>query len=351
MKRLKMNTPKQPPNPAFPHPLVGHGRFTYEARADWARLPQGASWPEVPGVAIDSKDRVYAFHRGKDPVMVFDRDGTFLYSWGEGCFGRAHGITIGPDDGVYCADDFSHVVEKYTPEGKFLFRLGTKGRPSDTGVINNDHRTIRRVGAPFNLPTNVALAPGGEIYVSDGYGNCCVHKFSPDGRLLLSWGTPGGGPGQFRVPHGIAVNRDGLVFVADRENSRIQIFSPTGKFLHEWRDVARPCDIAFDAAGNVFVAEAGFRAAMGSDPIPPAPGATGARVSIFDLGGSLLARWGGGENPTAPGDFFMAHDISVDSHGDVYVAEVFPNEDRAGRKASDHHFLQKFSLKKPDVKG
>ena len=342
-----MDTSTKSTSSATPGPLVGHGGFTYEAKADWARLPGGGAWEEGAGVATDSKDRVYVFHRGKgDPVMVFDRDGTFLHSWGQGFFSRPHGITIGPDDAVYCTDDLGHTVGKYTTEGKLLLRLGTKDQPSDTGVTNMDYLTIRRVGGPFNYPTNVALSPTGEIYVTDGYGNARVHKFSPDGRLLLSWGTPGGGPGQFRIPHGIGVSPDGIVFVADRENNRIQIFAPSGRFLHEWRDLARPTGVAIDAAGHVYVSELAFRGGVRVNSFAPTPDATGARVSVFDMGGALLTRWGGGVNPGAPGDFFAAHDICFDSHGDLYVAEVFPKQDRVRFKASDLHFLQKFTLRK-----
>src|SRR4051812_19539707 len=193
--------------------------YGYTADDHWAKLPPGYAWPEVAGVATDSRDRVFVFNRGRNPVMIFDRDGTFLSTWGEGVFVRPHGICIGPDDSVYCTDDGDHTVRKFTPEGGLLFTLGTSGKPSDTGATSMDFRTIQRAGAPFHYPCNVALSPLGELYVCDGYGNARIHKFTPDGRLLLSWGEPGSGPGQFRIPHGIAVDSDGIVFVADRENS------------------------------------------------------------------------------------------------------------------------------------
>jgi DNA-binding beta-propeller fold protein YncE len=322
---------------------VGQGPFCYTANAGWAQQPPGWSWPEVPGVATDSRDRVYVFNRGEHPLMVFDRDGKFLSSWGEGVFVRPHGITIGPEDAVYCTDDHDHTVRKFTPEGRLLLTLGTSGRPSDTGATSMDFRTIRHSGPPFHYPTNVALAPGGELYVTDGYGNARVHRFAPDGRLLSSWGEPGGGPGQFRVPHGIAVDRRGTVFVADRENSRIQLFSPDGEYLGEWTDVARPCQVTFDATGNLFVAELGFRAGMWPGTSPPSPDATGGRVSVFDPNGKLLVRWGGGADPEAPGDFFAPHDICTDSHGDVYVGEVcFSAGGNRGVVSPQCHALQKF---------
>jgi DNA-binding beta-propeller fold protein YncE len=268
-----------------------------------------------------------------------------LESWGEGLFARPHGITIGPDDCVYCTDDLDHTVKKFTPDGRLLLTLGTSGRPSDTGATSIDFRTIRYAGAPFYFPTNVAIGTNGEIFVTDGYGNARVHKFAPDGTLLLSWGEPGSEPGQFRVPHGIAIDQRGVIYVADRENSRIQLFSPTGKFIEQWTGIARPCQVAFDRTGNLYVAELGYRAGMWPGTTPPSPDATGGRVSIFDSAGLLIARWGGGDNPTAPGDFFAPHDIRVDSRGDLYVSEVVMSAGgNRGLVAPDCHSLQKFKL-------
>jgi DNA-binding beta-propeller fold protein YncE len=322
---------------------VTAGPFTFDADPDWARRPPGYAWPEVAGVAVDRHDRVYVFNRGEHPVVVFDRDGSFVQAWGEGVFVRPHGITVGPDDMVWCVDDGDHTVKKFTPDGRLLLTLGTSGRPSDTGATSIDFRTIRHAGPPFHFPTNVAFSPEGELYVADGYGNARVHKFTRDGRLLLSWGEPGDGPGQFRVPHGIAVDRAGTVYVADRENSRIQLFTPTGAFLGAWTDVARPCQVAFDS-GEVFVAELGYRAGMWPGTEAPSPDATGGRVSVFDTAGRLLARWGGGANPTAAGDFFAPHDICVGGHGDVDVAEVVWSAGaRRGLVSPDCHALQKFA--------
>jgi DNA-binding beta-propeller fold protein YncE len=317
-------------------------RAGYRADASWARLPAGWTWTEVADVATDSRDRVFVFARGEHPVLVFDRDGAFLYGWGEGLFARPHGIWIGPDDAVYCTDDHDHTVRKFTPEGRLLLTLGTSGRPSDTGATSVDYRTIRRAGPPFHYPTNLALAPTGEMYVPDGYGNARVHKFAADGRLLFSWGEPGAGPGQFHLPHGVAVDEQGTVYVADRENSRIQLFDPQGGYLGQWTDVARPCQV-FVAGGLVYVAEVGFRAGMWPGTVAPTPDASGGRVSVFDAQGQLRKRWGGGDDPCAPGDFFAPHGICVDSHGDVYVAEVVMSAGgNRGVVPPDCHALQKF---------
>jgi DNA-binding beta-propeller fold protein YncE len=317
--------------------------FGYRANDRWAQLPAGWSWGEVVGVAADSRDRVYVFSRGEHPVTVFDRDGAFLASWGEGLFTRPHGLFIGPDDSVYCTDDCGHTVRKFTPDGRLLLTLGTSGRPSDTGATSMDFRTIVRAGPPFHYPTNLALSPSGEMYVSDGYGNARVHTFAPDGRFLFSWGAPGGGPGQFHLPHGIAVDSQGIVYVADRENSRIQRFAPDGAYLSEWTDVARPCQVFIDRAGDVYVAELGFIAGMWPGTTAPGPDPPGGRLSVFDRRGELLARWGGGRNPCAPGDFFAPHGICVDSHGDIYVGEVvMSGGGNRGLVSLDCHSLQKF---------
>src|SRR5262249_55739534 len=133
--------------------IIGQGAFRYQARPDWAQLPAGWSFVEVVGVATDSADRVYVFNRGQHPLVVFDRDGRFLRSWGEGQFVRPHGITIGPDDAIYCVDDVGHAVYKFTAEGQMLAKLGS-GQPSDTGARGFDYRTIARAAGPFNCPTN-----------------------------------------------------------------------------------------------------------------------------------------------------------------------------------------------------
>jgi DNA-binding beta-propeller fold protein YncE len=278
-------------------------------------------------------------------VVVLSRDGEFLHSWGEGAFQRAHGITIGPDDMVWCVDDYDHTVKKFSTDGLLQGTLGVSGRFSDTGATTVDFRTIRRSGPPFNFPTNLAIGPAGDLYVSDGYGNARVHRFSPDGRLIASWGEPGGEPGHFRIPHGIAVDPQGRAYVADRENSRIQRFSSEGDYLDEWSDVARPCEVFVDRCGIVYVAELGYRAGMWPGTTAPHHGATGGRVSIFDGEGRLLARFGGGDNPCAPGDFFAPHDIWVDSRGDLYVSEVVMSAGgNRGMVSRDCHTVQKFVL-------
>ncbi len=292
--------------------LYGTGKYTYELVDGWAKCPEGFSFFDVCGLSIDSQDRVYILSRSAHPVMVFDREGNLLTSWGEGFFKRAHGTCVGPDGVVYCTDDKDHTVRKFTPEGNLLQVLGSKDQPSDTGYVQQPRlaeslATIRRGGPPFNRPTGVALSSSGEIYVSDGYGNARVHKFTPDGTLLFSWGEPGDAPSQFRLPHSIWVDKQERVWVVDRENNRIQIFNAQGEFLTQWTDLSRPTDIFIDDEETVYVSE-----------LSPRRG-----VSIFTIDGKLLARWSSQQEEDKETALFLApHAIAVDSRGDLYVGEV-----------------------------
>jgi len=326
--------------------IFGEGKHRYELAEGWEQLPKGWTHGDVTGVATDSQDRVYVFNRSEHPVIVYDRDGRFLGSWGEGVFRRAHGITITAGDVVWCTDDKDHTVRKFTADGKLLQTLGTRDRPSDTGYVDSSGPssllTIRRGAGPFNRPTKVAAAPNGDLYISDGYGNARVHRFSAAGELLQSWGEPGDGIGQFNLPHAVWVHTDGRVFVCDRENDRIQIFSPTGEYLGAWTNVARPGDLFIDRENQVYVAEmslqAGERTMAGRLITRTCP----SQISVRDLDGNVLSSWGG-PDPYAPGSFAAAHGLCVDSHGDVYVGEVAQTAlGRAGKYRPDFVSLQKF---------
>jgi DNA-binding beta-propeller fold protein YncE len=313
----------------------------------WEQLPSGFTHGDCVGVGVDAQDNVYLLTRTQSRVIVYSREGAFLRSWGEGLFtARTHGLTVGPDGRVYCVDEGNHCVYVFTSVGDVLTTIGTRGVAADTGYDGHSAESIRG-GLPFNRPTNLAVAPSGDLYISDGYGNCRVHRFSASGALIQSWGEPGTGPGQFILPHGIRVAADGRVLVADRENDRIQIFSPDGEFLEQWTDVQRPTNIAIDGAGTIYVSELwwriGQRSPVHGEIVEDRPG----RVSVFDATGRLLARWGGPDR-CAPGNFVAPHDICVDSQGDLYVAEV--TETFAGREGlvpPDCHTLQKFQRSHP----
>jgi hypothetical protein len=323
---------------------VGAGSHRYCVVEGWPQLPAGMTVQEVVAVACDSEGRVYVFNRGSHPIMIFDRTGKFVDSFPSDLFAHPHGITVGPDNTVYCVDDFDHTVKVFSPTGQSLLVLGKSGEFSNTGAVTIDYRTVERSGPPFNYPTDLAVAPSGDLYVTDGYGNARVHQFSPDGNLLASWGESGAGPGQFQVPHGIAISGDGIVYVADRENCRIQRFDLQGHFIDQWTDVVRPTEVFVTGDGTVYVAELGARAGRWPG-WPDAPvDAIGGRLSIFDSGGQLLARWGGGDSPCAPGDFFAPHDVWVDRFGDIYVSEVVWSAGaNKGAVSPQCHTLQKFS--------
>jgi hypothetical protein len=289
--------------------IVGTGDFKYRIVEDWAKLPDGWSFKEVGAVGVDAKDNVYVFNRGDHPMMVFDRDGKFLRSWGEGEYPRAHGVHIGPDESIYLTDDGGHFVRKCRLEdGKVLLELGVPGQPAPY-----------MSGEPFHRCTHTALSPKGEIYVSDGYGNARVHKYSPDGKLLMSWGEPGTDPGQFNIVHNICCDADGWVYVADRENHRVQVFDGNGKYEAQWNNMHRPSGLYLEPGkqGRMYIGEIGPDMAVNIE-LPNC----GPRVSIYSHQGELLARLGHMHAGLATGQFISPHGISVDSRGDIYVGEV-----------------------------
>jgi DNA-binding beta-propeller fold protein YncE len=274
---------------------AGTGKYTYNVIQDWAKLPSGETFAMVSAVATDAQDRVYGFQRKEPPIVVFDRNGNFLSSWGNGAFLFAHGIFIA-NDTVYLTDRDSSVCLMYTLDGKPIQMLGRHGVHSDTGC-EKPGDLVPRAAGPFNYPSELVPAPSGDLYVSDGYRNARVHRFTWDGQLKKSWGEPGKtAPGQFHLPHSLIVAHD-KVYVCDRENHRIQVFDMDGKFLELWTDIQRPMDISVDRDGMLVVSEGSVNNSS-------------ARISILDTAGKVLSRF----DCRGPG-----HGSWVDSHGDIYV--------------------------------
>jgi hypothetical protein len=241
-------------------------------------------------------------------MIVFDREGNFVRSWGEGVFRNPHGLHIGPDDALYCTDDGDHTVRKFTPEGKLLLELGIPGKPAPY-----------MSGDPFHRCTHTALSPKGEIYVADGYGNAHVHKYSPDGKLLRTWGGPGCDPGQFNIVHNICCDADGWVYVADRENHRVQVFDGNGKYETQWNNMHRPCALWMEPRKHplCYIGELG--------PVIPINRKVpnlGPRISVVTHKGELIARVGELGDGLGPDQFIAPHGLAIDSRGDMYVGEV-----------------------------
>jgi hypothetical protein len=291
--------------------MLGEGNFKYEVSGkNWGNLPDDWVYKEATAVAVNSNDQVYVFNRGTHPMIIFDRSGDVDSYWGDGVFANPHGVTIGPDDEVYCIDNGDSTIRKFTSDGKLLLTLGTPHKPS-----------TKMSGEPFNRPTHLAIDKRtGELYVSDGYSNARVHKYAPDGQYLFSWGESGTGEGQFNIVHNIDTDKDGWVYVADRENHRIQVFSSDGKYETQWGNLSRAAAIYIDSRGDrelVYIGE--YFCGLGTNDIGTD---LGPRVTIMDTRGNLLGRAGHESYGEEPGRFYSPHGLAVDSHGDIYVAEV-----------------------------
>lgn len=294
---------------AAAEPLAHH-----EVVPDWPALPASHVLGLCAGIGVDSHHRVFVFHRcgrqwstlfAKEPiaaptVSVIDGDsGKLIASWGAGQFNMPHGLTVDHEDHVWLTDVGLHQVFKCTAEGRVLLTLGTRGEPGTDA-------------AHFNLPTDVAVLPDGSFYVSDGYKNTRVVKFTAEGRYESEWGGKGDGPGQFNLPHGIAVDPRGQVYVCDRTNSRIQVFDARGTFIDQWKGphIGRPYGVDVSPDGHVFIIDGGE---------PSLKAVERGRGVELDAKGHVLDSFGsyGG----LPGQFRMGHDIAIGPDGAVYVAE------------------------------
>jgi sugar lactone lactonase YvrE len=270
--------------------IVGQGKFTYERDTSWGRREGGVpQFGVAQGLFGDSKDRVYVFVRSPAPEMlIFNRKGKLLDSWGFGRFKHPHGVWMNDEDELYLTDRDTHLVTKWTTDGTFVKAWGSANQPGAPG-------------APFNQPTKAVVTPDGEMYVSDGYGQHRVHRYGKDGKLISSWGEKGEGDGQFALPHDVWVDSKDRVLICDRENKRVQLFDRSGKFTGEWRNLKSPMQI-FVRDGVMYMAEAGLQ------------------ISVRTLDGAEIASWP--YQSATPRTNNSPHSIWVDSHGDIYVGEV-----------------------------
>jgi DNA-binding beta-propeller fold protein YncE len=261
----------------------------FEPVASVLELPDGLTLGQCSAVDFDSQGRLYLFHRGKQPILCFDRHGKFVRSWGDNLIGKAHGLRVDRRDNIWVTDIGHHTVFQFSPRGKLLLALGQVDKPGD-----GDHQ--------FNKPTDIAFGPQGEIFVADGYGNSRVIKFASNGKYVGQWGRRGKGRGEFNLPHSIVVDAKGRVLVGDRENNRVQVFNSSGKLLKVWPGFA-PYGMELDTTGTLFVADGRAN-----------------KVLRLDAHGKAIASWG--RKGDGPGEFNMPHMLAVDSAGNLHVAEV-----------------------------
>ena len=266
--------------PDLPHKVV----------VDWAQLPDGWNLGQTAGVAVDANDHVWVYNRGEHPVIEFDKNGQFIQSFKEPNYVSAHGIEIDADGDVWLIDVAGHSVVEYSPTGRVKLTIAGEG--------DNDAEY------GFNRPTGIVFRPDGGFYVSDGYINTRVVQYTKDAVYVRHWGTKGTGDGQFNLVHDVTIDNRGRLYVADRGNSRIQVFDSDGKFLATWTDIGTPWGVEFVAAENAIYVTDGVNN----------------HVLKLDLHGKILGRLGGFGKAQGLMDF--PHHIAVDSEGSIYVAEI-----------------------------
>jgi hypothetical protein len=297
----------------------------YRAIENWAKLPTGRLWGSTAGVAIDRNGNIWVAERcganscaGSDlaPILEFDPSGRLLTSFGAGMFVFPHGITVDKDGNVWVTDGDGkdgkgHQVFKFSPKGKVLLTLGKAGMAGDGEDT-------------FNKPSAVAIAANGDIFVADGHGgtsNARIVKFSKDGKFIMTWGKKGSAPGELNIPHALAFDSKGRLFVADRGNNRIEIFDQSGKFIEEWPQFSRPSGISIDRNDVIYVADS----ESGSVAKDHAAWKRGIRVGNAKDGSVTAFIPDPNTDPNFTGTS-AAEGVAVDAKGVIYGAEVGPKD-------------------------
>jgi DNA-binding beta-propeller fold protein YncE len=245
---------------------------------------------EASGVAVNSKGHIFLFQRTKPMLAEYDAKGNFVQSIGDGLFSHPHGLRIDADDNLWTTDDGSHLVLKLDPAGNVLLVLGRINTGAEANWL-------------FNKPADVAFAKNGDIYVADGYGNSRVVKFDRDGNFIKAWGKYGTGIGEFNLPHSVAVDNQGRVYVGDRENQRIQIFDSDGKFIQQWTGIGYPYGLLITQDQHVWMVDGGYD-----------------RIVELDQNGKILGAFG--EPGHKPGQMAWAHFMAIGPDQTIYVADV-----------------------------
>jgi sugar lactone lactonase YvrE len=261
-------------------------------------LPAGVTMGATASVAFDANGHLFVLTRGDKTFFEFNPDGSFIRSFGDKLFTRSHGLRIDRDGNLWATDVGGHIVVKMTRDGQPLLTIGTKGEAGEWNEATGSHK--------LNQPNDVVLAGNGDVFVAQGHtpgaeGDARVLKFDKNGKFIKSWGGKGSGPGQFQVAHGIAIDAKGLVWVADRENQRIQLFDQDGKFVREVKYKGLPCSL--DIGRQYMYMVNGFAG----------------QVLRLDLNGKVLAAMG--KPGKGPGEFGEAHMIAVSQKDEIYVAD------------------------------
>jgi DNA-binding beta-propeller fold protein YncE len=292
----------------------------YDADPTWPQIPENIGrkgW--VSGLAIDAKDQVWIFKKGANPVQVYTADGKFVRSWGQGMFVNPHQLRIDHEGNVWVADFGLHIVQKFTPEGKLLQTLGVKGEKGE----DETH---------FNMPTDMAITPTGEIFVTDGYGNRRVVHFDKEGKYIKEWGGYGTGAGKFVLPHAIVIDSKGKLYVADRNSGRIQVFDQDGNVLDVWANIIMPWGISITADDDIWVCGSSPHWWLRDGKYPEYKDQVFMR---FSTTGRLLQMWqiplgDIGEDKNNPdvsglkaGEAVGVHCLATDSAGNLYVGEIY----------------------------
>ena len=262
-----------------PAPFQAVPELPYRVVTDFFKFPKGMTVGETSGVAVNSKGHIFLFQRTKPMLAEYDEKGNFIQSIGEGLFSHPHGLRIDADDNIWTTDDGNHLVLKLTPTGTVLLVLGRINTGAEANWL-------------FNKPADVAFAKNGDIYVADGYGNSRVVKFDRDGNYIKAWGKYGTGAGEFNLPHSVAVDKEGLVYVGDRENQRIQIFDADGNFIKQWTGIGYPYGLVITPDQHVWMTDGGYD-----------------RIVEVDQNGKILGAFG--EPGHKPGQMAWAHFMAI----------------------------------------
>jgi DNA-binding beta-propeller fold protein YncE len=302
----------QPSPPAHPYPRIDD-TIGYKADPGWPReKPPGGEWnAPMSSVALGPDGNVWTFNRGKIPVQVYTQDGRLVKYWGQGgLFRNPHTIRFDGAGNLWIVDTLTQTIRRFTPDGKVLLTVGTPDVPGE----DETH---------MNQPNDVAIAPNGDLYVSDGYGNNRVVVFDKNGKFIRAWGKLGTGPGEFSQPHSLVLDSKGRVYVADRNNSRIQVFDSKGKFLTEWRNIVTPWALAITKTDEIYVC--GSSPMLWSEiPATQSALATPPKDQLFlklDTEGRLKQLWVFPKGDK-PGELDWAHSVAVAPDGSLYFAEV-----------------------------